>query len=300
MEMLYCNWRLGLMILKKCIMTESYNYQSVIESTQGSGVTTNIRFITPKGIVVHSTGTNASRLMTYVQPLPSYPDYQEIIDDLGLNSARPGWNTPDADDEGIHAFIGKNAADVVEVYQVMPYNVPVFGVANGLMVRKGAPYYSNTALTTQVGTLSEDTKGVAFGGDFSRINLEINNTTYYAKYADGLSYNYDPQAHIQFEICEDDLFDPEYYTNAMTSAKEYCAYLCVMFGWDASVIVSHKEAHSMGYGSNHGDCDNWLVRYDGTMDDFRADVQRLIDNMPIDEKLNIQSQRYKTDCEATL
>lgn len=304
------------MILKKCILTASYNYQWTVNAKPGSGITTNHRFITPKGIVVHSTGTPAPNLLTYVQPLPwesgdidydryaqlydpDYPNYLDVYDDIGKNHAKAGWNSTEKD-AGIHAFVGKNKLGVVEVYQVLPYNVPAFGVANGTMVRKGAPYYTTSSMTTQAGVLTEDTKGKGFGGSYSYITIEINGTTYYANYSDGISLNFDPQSHIQFEMCEDSLFDPQYFNEVMKTAKEYCAYLCVLFGWDSSVIISHKEAHTAGYGSNHGDCDNWLVRFDMSMDDFRADVQRLIDNMSVDEKLNIQSQRYKTDYEATL
>lgn len=38
-------------------------------------------------------------------------------------------------------------------------------------------------------------------------------------------------------------------------------------------IVSHREAHALGYGSNHGDPDNWWKNFSYTMDMFRAAVK---------------------------
>lgn len=95
------------------------------------------------------------------------------------------------------------------------------------------------------------------------------------------SYNYAPQAHIQFEICEDDLYGESYFKAVYKEATELCADICRRYGWDASVIVSHKEAHAQGYGSNHRDVDHWLAIYGLKMDDFRNEVQRILDTTEI-------------------
>lgn len=87
------------------------------------------------------------------------------------------------------------------------------------------------------------------------------------------SYNYDPTGHIQFEMCEDDLTDPSYFDQVMGTAVAYCAQLCREYGLAAESIVSHKEAHAQGYASNHGDPENWMGRFDMTMEDFRARVR---------------------------
>lgn len=87
------------------------------------------------------------------------------------------------------------------------------------------------------------------------------------------SYNYNPNAHIQFEICEDALTDETYFNKVMTEAQEYCAYLCKKFNLDVSTVVSHAEAHKKGYASNHGDIDHWLKKFGKTMDWFRAQVK---------------------------
>ena len=84
------------------------------------------------------------------------------------------------------------------------------------------------------------------------------------------SYNYDPTGHIQFEMCEDDLTDPSYFDQVMGTAVAYCARLCREYGLAAESIVSHKEAHALGYASNHGDPENWMGRFGMTMEDFRA------------------------------
>ena len=106
------------------------------------------------------------------------------------------------------------------------------------------------------------------------------------------SYNYDPVAHIQFEICEDNLWGTSYFKAIYKEATELCADICRRHGWDASVIVSHKEARAKGYASNHADIDHWLKNFKLTMNDFRAEVQRLLDEMKIEptpEKITLYS-----------
>jgi len=85
------------------------------------------------------------------------------------------------------------------------------------------------------------------------------------------SYNNDP-AYVQFEICEDDRTDRTYFEAAMTEARTLCAHLCTMYGLTADNIVSHQEAHKLGYGSNHSDPHPWLKKFDRDMDWFRAGV----------------------------
>ena len=91
------------------------------------------------------------------------------------------------------------------------------------------------------------------------------------------SYNYDPQGHIQFEICEDGLTDEAYFNAAFDCAAEFCAYLCRELNLTAEGICSHKEAHALGYASNHGDPENWLDKFGKTMDWFRDKVRTLLD-----------------------
>lgn len=87
------------------------------------------------------------------------------------------------------------------------------------------------------------------------------------------SYNYNPRAYLQFEICQGSNTDSEYYWKAITVAEEYCAHLCNLYGWTADNITSHAEAHKAGYASNHGDPISWMKHFGDSMDKFRERVQ---------------------------
>lgn len=73
------------------------------------------RTITPKGIMVHSTGANNPWLKRYVAP-----------DDglLGKNQYGNHWNQdkPDGRQVCVHAFIGKVADGSIATYQTLPWN----------------------------------------------------------------------------------------------------------------------------------------------------------------------------------
>ncbi len=90
------------------------------------------------------------------------------------------------------------------------------------------------------------------------------------------SYNYNPTAHIQFEVCEDGLTNESYFKECYNAAVSLCADICRRWGWEASVIVSHKEAYKKGYASSHADIDHWLKRFGLTMNDFRRDADMLL------------------------
>lgn len=68
--------------------------------------------ITPKGVMVHSTGANNPRLSRYVGP-----------DDgmLGENKHNNHWNMPKVG-ASVHAFIGKLKDGSIATYQVLPFN----------------------------------------------------------------------------------------------------------------------------------------------------------------------------------
>lgn len=73
------------------------------------------RTITPKGIMVHSTGANNPYLKRYVGP-----------DDglLGKNVNNNHWNQnkPDGREVCVHAFIGRLADGPIATYQTLPWN----------------------------------------------------------------------------------------------------------------------------------------------------------------------------------
>lgn len=51
---------------------------------------------------------------------------------------------------------------------------------------------------------------------------------------------------------------------------------CKQYNIPVNKIVSHKEAHVEGYGSNHADCDHWLAKFGKDMDWFRSEVQKIL------------------------
>jgi len=203
------------MILKKCIAYDNPCY------TQSSRIQDK-----PYGIVVHSTGCDNEYLKRYVQPSETDTEKNNILKDIGVNVYSNDLNKPNAE-ICMHAFIGKNAKDIVEVYQTLPYNICCWGCGRG---NKG-------------------------------------------------SYNYNPTPCIQFEICEDDLTDKEYFNKAFQTAIEYCAYLVNLYKIPIGHIVSHKEACDLGYASNHGDPEHWLAMYDKSMNWFRGEVKKKINSI---------------------
>lgn len=99
------------MDLRKCILTANNCYKSGVE-------------IKPAGVILHSTGANNPNLRRYVQPLETDPDYDEIIDHIGLNQYGNDWNCakPDGIEVCVHAFIGRAADGSVATYQTLPWS----------------------------------------------------------------------------------------------------------------------------------------------------------------------------------
>ncbi len=93
------------------------------------------------------------------------------------------------------------------------------------------------------------------------------------------SYNYSP-AYLQFEICEDGLNDEAYFMEAFTLAAKLCARWCKNYNIPIENVVSHKEAHALGYANNHGDPDNWLSKFGKDMDWFRKLVLNNGEELP--------------------
>lgn len=92
---------------------------------------------------------------------------------------------------------------------------------------------------------------------------------------------------IQFEICEDNLNDSNYFNQVYREACELTAYLCKKFGIDpygkvgnVPTILCHQDSYQYGMGSNHADVYHWFGRYGKTMDSVRDDVAELLDAYP--------------------
>lgn len=176
--------------------------------------------ITPKGIMVHSTGANNPNLKRYVGP-----------DDglLGVNTNNNHWNTPRPGGIKVcvHAFIGKLKDGSIATYQTLPWN--------------------------------------------------------HCGWHGGGSSN---STHIGFEICEDGLSDRNYFNAVYKEAVELCVYLCKMYGLTEKNIICHSEGYKKGIASNHGDVMHWFPKHGKSMDTFRADVKKLLENK--EEEINME------------
>lgn len=182
-------------VLYKCILTKNDCYKKHTP-------------MTPKGVVVHSTGANNPNLKRYVQP-----------DDgiLGTNKNNNDWNRSGVE-KCVHAFIGYDKNKEVKCYQTLPFDIACWGCGGG---KKG-------------------------------------------------SFNYNPQGHIQFEMCEDGLTNEDYFNKVFDTAAEFCAYLCKTYNLKVDSIVSHQEAAKLGYASNHNDPSKWLKNFGKDMNWFRS------------------------------
>ena len=112
------------------------------------------------------------------------------------------------------------------------------------------------------------------------------------------SYNYSPCGHIQFEVCEG--VGEDYFRAAVAEAEALCADICRRFGLTVSNIVSHREAHLLGYGSNHGDIDSFLRKNGMNMDGFRLKVAEMLENGDHEEPLNAGENTAGTDFSTAL
>ena len=105
--------------------------------------------------------------------------------------------------------------------------------------------------------------------------------------------------HISFEICEDDLTDPEYFAAVYREAVELTAYLCEMYGLDPmedGVVICHAEGARLGIASNHGDVEHWFPRFGKSMDDFRQAVaEEMEDENMTYEKWKEYMEQYRKE-----
>ena len=88
------------------------------------------RTITPKGVMVHSTGANNPKVARYVQPADSDPNKEELLEAIGTNKNKNDWNHGDLD-VCTHAFIGKLADNSVGTVQTLPWNRRGWHAGNG-------------------------------------------------------------------------------------------------------------------------------------------------------------------------
>ena len=96
------------MNLLKCILTANDCYKTG-------------KKITPKGVMVHSTGANNPTMKRYAQPLKTDSDYAALTQKLGKNNNGNHWNRSGLN-VCVHAFIGKLADGTVGTVQTLPWN----------------------------------------------------------------------------------------------------------------------------------------------------------------------------------
>lgn len=82
--------------------------------------------------------------------------------------------------------------------------------------------------------------------------------------------------HIGFEICEDGLTDASYFSAVYKEAVELCVHLCKLYGLSEKDILCHSEGYKQGIASNHADVMHWFPKHGKTMDTFRVDVKKLL------------------------
>lgn len=145
-----------------------------------------------------------------------------------------------------------------------------------------------------------------YNNDWNHTNRQAGMNCWIGKLADGtvttvqtMPWNYRPwgcgngkkgscnSGWIQFEICEDNLTDKNYFDKVYQEACEITAYLCKMYNLDphgtttlngvkVPVILCHKDSYNLGLGNNHGDVYNWFNRYGKDMNNVRNDVAALM------------------------
>jgi hypothetical protein len=89
----------------------------------------------------------------------------------------------------------------------------------------------------------------------------------------GYAKNANNSGYIGFEICEDGLNDPAYFSAVYKEAVELCVYLYKLYGLTEKNVICHSEGYKLGIASNHGDVMHWFPKHGKSMDTFRADVK---------------------------
>lgn len=93
----------------------------------------------------------------------------------------------------------------------------------------------------------------------------------------GVNGNANKKGYIGFEICEDNLNNREYFDQVvMGQSVQLTAYLCQTYKIPIENVRDHSELCKMGLASNHADISHWLKKFGLTMNDYRAAVQKVI------------------------
>lgn len=156
--------------------------------------------------------------------------------------------------------------------------------------------------------------------DWNRSNLDVCVHGFIGRLADGkiaaiqtLPWNYRGwhagngtsgksanDTHISFEICEDDLTDPNYFNKVYKTAVELTAMLCKKFDLNPladGVVICHSEGYRRRVASGHSDVEHWFPRHGKGMNDFRQDVHKTMypTPKPMPEEDNMTYYKYYDD-----
>ncbi len=225
--------------------------------------------IKPKGVMVHSTGANNPLLRRYVQPVAATPGRTDLLAQLGTNPNGNHWNQT-----RVYIYTDKTRTVGYRDYS-----------------KKLKQVLYEPCVHAFVGKLAD-------GSVAAVQTLPWNHRGWHCGVGSKGTAN---DTHISFEICEDDLTDPAYFQQAYQTAVELTAMLCQQYGLDPladGVVICHQDGYRRGVASNHGDVYNWFPKHGRTMDDFRADVARVMkgeDDMLTYEQWKEYMERYRQE-----
>ena len=178
------------------------------------------------------------------------------------------------------------------------------GANNPTLKRYIQPLATDSNYSEMIGMIGKNPNG----NDYNHMSYKSGLNAWIGKLADGtvttvqsMPWNYRPwgcgsgsngscnNGWIQFEICEDNLNDVNYFNTVYKEACELTAYLCVLYnlnpkgyvnynGIKVPVILCHADSHNLGLGGNHGDVLHWFKKYGKSMNDVRNDVAKLMEN----------------------
>lgn len=118
---------------------------------------------------------------------------------------------------------------------------------------------------------------------------------------------------IQFEICEDNLADPNYFAKVYKEACELTAYLCTLYNINPNgsvkyagksktitvpTILCHQDSYKLGLGSGHADVYHWFKKYGKDMTTVRKDVAALM--QPNKEEEEMTQEQFNKMMDAYL
>ncbi|MCI8628566.1 MAG: N-acetylmuramoyl-L-alanine amidase [Firmicutes bacterium] len=84
--------------------------------------------------------------------------------------------------------------------------------------------------------------------------------------------------YISVELCEDDLSNKQYFENIYTEAIKFAVDICRLYQINPrSGIICHAEGYQRGIATNHSDVLHWFSNFGKTMNDFRNDVKRSLE-----------------------